>query len=171
MNKILKRTYWYSFTSYFLVMVITRYVNFPELDSFTRALYATPFWEYWDEYIAGHMRYFQTQVCYLSSREVADLLKENPQDNNNQYEANAPEKEYIAIRLQSNAGRTYGTLKCYFSNFPYPIAFNVSVPFSSIVEPYVSEGPGYRNFLILPQPANANPKKIDQIFLRWKNLF
>ncbi|MBX7066592.1 MAG: hypothetical protein K1X28_05125 [Parachlamydiales bacterium] len=170
MNKTLKKTFWWSFAVYFGVVTFTRFFSFPELDDISRLFYASPFCEFWDEYIAGRMRFLKTQICYLTKEEVVELLKSNPQDDINHFQSIAATgKEYVAIRMQANSGSVYGTLKCYFLGFPFPLVFQVWVPFTSTVKQYAHEGPGYRNFLILPLPANLDSQESNCISFCWKN--
>ncbi len=138
--------------SFFFYLLSTFYVRFDEYKRYIitwRLTCSLPL----DEYplsIFEQKDNLSTQVGVLSSCEVAELLKTNPETFPGMYPGlkltkkniSPAKKEHLVVRLKTFGDRCTFTLKCYFSCFPY----------ATELDTYLTREDYYYN-IIMPYPA------------------
>lgn len=155
MNKLLKRLFVFSLIFYLGSTIYTRFVDSAYSDSFSKLIFALA-----PEFMEGRDS-VDTQICTLSTSEVAQLLKTNP-DYCPESSEECSSKEYVVIRLKNEDITVFGAIKCYFSCFPFPLVSDLLLPGKMDV---------YSN-LIYPFPALTKDEAVKKcdISLRWKNI-
>lgn len=164
-TRIWKKVFLYSLLVYMLSTFYTRFVEFDYLRfSILKIINSLPL----DFIYVESQDSIDTQIGVLSSLEIAELLKTNPQQFSGCYDGSkhtfspgtALKDKYVVIRFKNFDRTSWGVIKCYFSNLTYPISSFVFIPRTS----------AYYN-IVFPYPANIEKYSEDSetIYLRWKN--
>jgi len=152
MNRLYRRIFVGSLFFYIMVITFIRYIDCPEFtDPSLITLYSLPL-----EFMSGQES-VKLQTCVLSASQVAEYLRNNPEDCSN-FVQDGNQPEYVVIKYQGR--RHFGDLKVYFSCFPHPIIIHISLVNSM----------GTPCNLILPLPFHSE-KEPCKVSIRWKNFW
>jgi hypothetical protein len=171
MTRFLRNAFIFSLLFYLLSTACTRLQDFHGyLSLFNKITYSVPFDAFPLKYLhIDGKDWVSTQIGVLSSGEVAELLKTNPDQFQNCYEETAlkptysptSKRDYVVLRFKNSSSDQWGGIKCYFPCFPYPIVQFISLPFRMTA---------YYN-VILPYPEflEKSPPNPCSITVRWNN--
>jgi hypothetical protein len=166
MTRILGKLFIFSFLFWFISVFCTRWSNFgPDDDIPFKTLYSLP----WDTLGMEGTKDLQIQLGVLSQNQVAELLKNNPDNFEGCYLTNSlnpadfqtPNKDYLIIRYKNKDRTAWGDIKCYASCFQHSIVEHIYAP-SRMTE--------YSN-IIIPYPAQEDSKKSCAVSVKWKNIW
>lgn len=159
--------------SFFLYLFSTAYVRYKDRTRYlfsAQIIYHLPADAFPMKYLEGKDE-ISIQMGVLSTEEVANLFKENPDTFPHCYDTMTivpkdrpvSQRDYVVIRFKDNRSVNWGEIKCYFSGFPY-----------SLVE-FFSGGcrkKCYYNVVIpYPEVLEKNTEDPIKISLRWKNFW
>ncbi len=159
--------------SFFFYLLSTAYVRHRDRTRYlfsAKILYHFPADAFPMKYLEGKDA-VSLQMGILSTEEVANLFKDNPDTFPHCYETMtivpkdvpASQRDYVVIRFENCGRANWGEIKCYFSGFPYSIMesfFGSCTPESyyNVVIPY-------------PEVLEKNPEDPLKVSLGWKNFW
>lgn len=166
MTRVLRSLCLFSLLLYLISSAYIRFKDCGFTDFPSKALYSLP----WDvfplNYLEGKDKVL-IQIGVLSTSEVAELFKTNPDQFPNCYARttlkvdSVPAKDYVVLRFKNIGMPHWGNIKCYFSCFPYPIVQYISLP---------SQMTSYYNILLpYPQCLGKDSNKSSSVSVRWKH--
>ena len=166
MTRTLKKIFLLSLLLYLASTLYTRFKDCDFRDFSRKVLYSLPL----DAFPLNFLEAKDTisiQIGVLSTSEVAELFKTNPDQFPHCYEgttlkvANASSKDYIVLRFKNLDAPHWGNIKCYCSCFPHPTVQYISLPWQ--MKSY------YNIVLPYPECLEQDSTKHSTVSVRWKH--